>query len=79
MTSSFAVQGLKFSSHNQHVILDRRRLSRQPSWLHSHAFLLVLVRTYSDQFLATFKDYPFRQKAASFSIDRARRNWIAGR
>jgi arylsulfatase len=27
------------------------------------------VQTYVGQYLATFKDYPPRQKAASFSID----------
>jgi arylsulfatase len=37
-------------------------------WILDHAFLLVPAQTYVAQFLATFKDYPPRQKAASFSI-----------
>jgi arylsulfatase len=32
------------------------------------AFLLVPAQQYVGQFLATFKDYPPRQKAASFTI-----------
>ena len=38
-------------------------------WLLDHAFVLVPAQAYVGQFLATFKDYPPRQKAASFSID----------
>ena len=38
-------------------------------WLLDHAFMLVPAQTYVGQFLATFKDYPPRQKAASFSLD----------
>jgi arylsulfatase A-like enzyme len=38
-------------------------------WLLDHAFLLVPAQAYVGQFLATFKEYPPRQKAASFSID----------
>jgi len=37
-------------------------------WILDHAFLLVPAQAYVGQFLATFKDYPPRQKAASFSI-----------
>ncbi|WP_084143446.1 arylsulfatase [Methylocapsa acidiphila] len=40
-------------------------------WLLDHAFMLVPAQTYVGKFLATFKDYPPRQKAASFSIDQA--------
>ena len=40
-------------------------------WLLDHAFMLVPAQTYVGQFLATFKDFPPRQKAASFSIDQA--------
>ena len=36
-----------------------------------HAFALVPAQVYVGRFLATFKDYPPRQKAASFSIDQA--------
>jgi arylsulfatase len=38
-------------------------------WLLDHAFLLVPAQDYVGQFLATFKDYPQRQKAASFNMD----------
>jgi arylsulfatase len=38
-------------------------------WLLDRAFLLVPAQAYVGQFLATFKDYPPRQKAASFSLD----------
>jgi arylsulfatase A-like enzyme len=38
-------------------------------WLLDHAFLLVPAQAYVGQFLATFKDYPQRQKAASFNMD----------
>ena len=34
-----------------------------------HVFLLVPAQEYVGQFLATFKEYPPRQKAASFTID----------
>lgn len=40
-------------------------------WLLDHAFLLVPAQSYVGQFLATFKDYPPRQKAASFTVDDA--------
>ena len=38
-------------------------------WLIDHAFLLVPAQDYVAQFLATFKEFPPRQKAASFSLD----------
>jgi arylsulfatase len=38
-------------------------------WLFSHAFLLVPAQDYVGKFLMTFKDYPPRQKAASFNLD----------
>ena len=38
-------------------------------WLLDHAFLLVPAQQYVGRFLATFKDYPQRQKAASFNLD----------
>jgi hypothetical protein len=40
-------------------------------WLLDHAFMLVPAQGYVDRFLATFKDYPPREKAANFSIDQA--------
>ena len=38
-------------------------------WLLDRAYLLVPAQTYVGQFLATFQEYPPRQKAASFSLD----------
>jgi arylsulfatase A-like enzyme len=38
-------------------------------WLMDHVFLLVPAQDYVGQFLASFKEYPQRQKAASFNLD----------
>jgi arylsulfatase len=38
-------------------------------WLMDHVFLLVPAQAFVSQFLMTFKDYPQRQKAASFNLD----------
>jgi arylsulfatase len=38
-------------------------------WLIDHIFLLVPAQQYVGQFLQTFKEYPPRQKAASFNLD----------
>lgn len=38
-------------------------------WLLDHAFLLVPAQQYAGNFLATFKDYPPRQKPSSFNLD----------
>ncbi len=38
-------------------------------WLIDRAYLLVPAQAYVGQFLQTFKEYPPRQKAASFSLD----------
>ena len=39
-------------------------------WLLDRAYLLVPAQGYVGKFLGTFKDYPPRQKAASFSLDK---------
>jgi len=39
-------------------------------WYLDRAFLMVPAQTYVAQFLATFEDYPPRQEAASFSLDK---------
>jgi arylsulfatase A-like enzyme len=39
-------------------------------WVFDHVFLLVPAQVYVGQFLETFKQYPPRQKAASFSLGR---------
>ncbi len=38
-------------------------------WLIDHIFFLVPAQVYVGEFLKTFKEFPPRQKAASFSID----------
>jgi arylsulfatase len=38
-------------------------------WLLDHGFQLVPAQAYVGQFLATFKEFPQRQKAASFNMD----------
>jgi arylsulfatase len=38
-------------------------------WYFDHIFLLVPAQQYVGRFLATFKEYPPRQKAASFTVD----------
>jgi arylsulfatase A-like enzyme len=38
-------------------------------WVFDHVYLLVPAQKVVGEFLATFKDYPPRQKAASFTID----------
>ena len=38
-------------------------------WLIDRVYLLVPAQTYVGKFLATFQEYPPRQKAASFSLD----------
>jgi len=39
-------------------------------WLIDRAYLLVPAQAYVAQFMETFRDYPPRQKAASFSLDK---------
>jgi arylsulfatase A-like enzyme len=43
-------------------------------WLIDHAYLMVPAQAYVGQFLTTFKDYPQRQKAASFNMDEVMAN-----
>ena len=38
-------------------------------WLLDRAFLLVPAQAYVGKFIETFREYPPRQKAASFSLD----------
>jgi arylsulfatase len=47
-------------------------------YLLDHAYLVVPAQTLVGQFLATFKDYPPRQKAASFSMDQVMDKLTAG-
>lgn len=39
-------------------------------WMLDRVYILVPAQTYVGNFLATFKDYPPRQKAGSFSLDK---------
>jgi arylsulfatase len=39
-------------------------------WLLDRAYLLVPAQAYVANFLATFQEFPPRQKAASFSLDK---------
>jgi arylsulfatase len=47
-------------------------------WLLDHAFMLVPAQAVASDFLATFKDYPPRQKASSFSLDQVIEKLEAG-
>jgi len=47
-------------------------------WLMDHVFLLVPAQGYVGQFLATFKDYPQRQKPDSFNLDEVLRKMQEG-
>ena len=38
-------------------------------WVLDRVFMMVPAQTYVGEFLATFQEYPPRQKAASFSLD----------
>jgi arylsulfatase len=38
-------------------------------WMFRHIYLLVPAQAIVGEFLATFKEFPPRQKAASFSLD----------
>jgi arylsulfatase len=38
-------------------------------WVIDHVYLFVPAQDYVGRFLVTFKDYPQRQKAASFNLD----------
>jgi arylsulfatase A-like enzyme len=42
-------------------------------WLLDHVFVFVPAQDYVGQFLMTFKDFPQRQKAASFNLDEVMR------
>ncbi len=47
-------------------------------WLLDHAFLCVPAQKYVGDFLATFAEFPPRQKAASFSVDQVMAKLEAG-
>ncbi|MBN2107688.1 MAG: sulfatase-like hydrolase/transferase, partial [Deltaproteobacteria bacterium] len=43
-------------------------------WYINHAFLMIPAQSYVANFLATFKEFPPRQKAASFSLEKVLKN-----
>jgi arylsulfatase len=47
-------------------------------WLMDHVYLLVPAQAYVGQFLATFEEYPQRQKADSFNLDAVLRKMQEG-
>jgi len=47
-------------------------------WLMDRGYLLVPAQAYVAKFLETFKDYPPRQKAASFSLDKVMESLQSG-
>jgi arylsulfatase len=47
-------------------------------WIFDHAYILVPAQALVGQFLATLKEFPPRQKAASFSIDQVVEKLTAG-
>jgi arylsulfatase len=47
-------------------------------WYFNHAYMLTAAQSLVAQFLATFKDFPPRQKAASFTIDQIIEKMSAG-
>ena len=51
--------------------LCRGRVLFYDKWMADRAFLLVPAQMIVGEFLKTFKDFPPRQKPASFSVDQA--------
>ena len=47
-------------------------------WLIDRAYLLVPAQAYVGKFLSTFKEYPPRQKAASFNLDQVMEKLMSG-
>jgi hypothetical protein len=47
-------------------------------WLIDRAYLLVPAQAYVGKFLSTFREYPPRQKAASFTLDQVMENLLTG-
>jgi len=47
-------------------------------WVMDHAFLAVPTQAIVGEFLATFQEFPPRQKAASFTVDQDMDKLLAG-
>lgn len=56
------------STHGPYEIADVTS-NTYYDWMLDRAYMLVPAQAYVGQFLETFKEYPPRQKAASFSLD----------
>ena len=56
---------------NSFHLCDARTLTSNTfyDWMFRHIFLLVPAQAIVAEFLATLKDFPPRQKAASFSLN----------
>ena len=52
-------------------LLARLRGERLATWFLYHGFLLMAAQAIAGKFAETFKEFPARQKAASFTIDDA--------
>ena len=51
------------------MIISKGRLDGGYDWLIDRVFFLVPAQAYVAEFLATFKEFPPRQKAASFNLE----------
>jgi hypothetical protein len=47
-------------------------------WMLDHAFLMIPTQQIVGKFLATFREFPPRQKAASFTVDQVMEKLTAG-
>ncbi len=47
-------------------------------WVMDHIYLFLPAQKYVGEFLMTFKEYPPRQKAASFTIDQVLQKLLGG-
>ena len=47
-------------------------------WMFDHVYLLLAAQKVVGEFLATFQEYPPRQKAASFTVDQVMEKLVAG-
>ena len=60
MISDVRIDPLEFGDATPNVYWD---------WIFGHAFMLAPAQAIVGEFLSTFKEFPPRQKAASFSVD----------
>jgi hypothetical protein len=67
-----ASSGWLFSFNLHRYPYERAQITSNTyyDWLLDRVYLLVPAQAYVREFLGTFKDYPPRMKAASFSLDK---------